>query len=97
IYEFILGGDQDTKLLDIRVFDDKTKRLAYERQTAEATVTGVSNCPLCAVGSNSNKTRIYRLKEMDADHVTAWSHGGATDESNCEMLCASHNRAKGNR
>lgn len=40
IYEFILGGDQDTKLLDIRVFDDKVKRLAYERQTAAATVTG---------------------------------------------------------
>ena len=97
IYEFILGGDQDTKLLDIRVFDDKVKRLAYERQTAAATVTGVSNCPLCAVGSNSNKTRIYKLKEMDADHVTAWSHSGATDESNCEMLCTSHNRAKGNR
>lgn len=97
IYEFILGGDQDTKLLDIRVFDDKVKRLAYERQTAAATVTEVSNCPLCAVGSNSNKTRIYKLKEMDADHVTAWSHGGATDESNCEMLCTSHNRAKGNR
>ena len=97
IYEFILGGDQDTKLLDIRVFDDKVKRLAYERQTAAATVTGVSNCPLRAVGSNSNKTRIYKLKEMDADHVTAWSHGGATDGSNCEMLCASHNRAKGNR
>lgn len=97
IYEFILGGGQDTKLLDIRVFDDKVKRLAYERQTAAATVTGVSNCPLCAVGSNSNKTRIYKLKEMDADHVTAWSHSGATDESNCEMLCASHNRAKGNR
>ena len=97
IYEFILGGGQDTKLLDIRVFDDKVKRLAYERQTAEATVTGVSNCPLCAVGTNANKTKIYLMKQMDADHVTAWSKGGATDESNCEMLCITHNRAKGNR
>ncbi|MDK8474593.1 MULTISPECIES: HNH endonuclease signature motif containing protein [Corynebacterium] len=33
--------------------------------------------------------------EMDADHVTAWSKGDAT-ESNCELLCKSHNRAKGN-
>ena len=34
---------------------------------------------------------------MDADHVTAWSKGGATDASNCQMLCKTHNRAKGNR
>lgn len=34
---------------------------------------------------------------MDADHVKAWSNGGPTDESNCQMLCKTHNRAKGNR
>ena len=34
---------------------------------------------------------------MDADHVTAWSKGGATNNDNCEMLCKTHNRAKGNR
>lgn len=33
---------------------------------------------------------------MDADHVTAWSKGGETTLNNCEMLCKSHNRAKGN-
>ncbi|MBQ4204492.1 MAG: HNH endonuclease, partial [Thermoguttaceae bacterium] len=27
----------------------------------------------------------------------AWSKGGATDASNCQMLCKTHNRAKGNR
>ena len=52
---------------------------------------------LCSMGSDSNKNRIYKLAEMDADHVTAWSKGGATDISNCQMLCKSHNRAKGNR
>ena len=31
---------------------------------------------------------------MDADHVTAWSRGGSTDISNCQMLCKTHNRAK---
>lgn len=36
-------------------------------------------------------------REMDADHVAAWSRGGATDIANCQMLCTSHNRAKGNR
>jgi len=31
---------------------------------------------------------------MDADHVTPWSRGGATDAANCQMLCRTHNRAK---
>jgi len=43
------------------------------------------------------ETRIYKLGEMDADHVTAWSKGGATDEGNCQMLCRHHNRSKGNK
>jgi len=49
------------------------------------------------MGHDSNKDRIWRLDEMDADHVGAWSKGGKTDISNCEMLCKTHNRAKGNR
>lgn len=32
-----------------------------------------------------------------ADHVTAWSKGGETSLENCQMLCRTHNRAKGNR
>ena len=63
----------------IRLFDDKTKAAAYEQQTQKAKAEGVSNCPLCAIGDNANKTRIYKQDEMDADHVTAWSKGGATD------------------
>jgi 5-methylcytosine-specific restriction endonuclease McrA len=34
---------------------------------------------------------------MDADHVTAWSKGGHSNIDNCQMLCKTHNRAKGNR
>jgi 5-methylcytosine-specific restriction endonuclease McrA len=45
----------------------------------------------------TTKTRIYKLNEMDADHVTAWSKGGDTALKNCQMLCVTHNRAKGNR
>jgi hypothetical protein len=97
VYEYVLGGSLDPRLLSIRVFDEKTKALKYQEQTAKAKAAGVSNCPLCALGDNANKTRIYPLSEMDADHVAAWSKGGATDLSNCEMLCVTHNRAKGNR
>lgn len=97
ICEYILGGCVDTKLLEIRVFDDMTKKSVYNKQTTEAKEKGISNCPLCAIGNNANKTKIWELKEMDADHVTAWSKGGATDINNCEMLCITHNRAKGNK
>ena len=97
IFEFILGGSTDLKLLDVRVFDEATKKSVYAKQTAEAEKIGISNCSLCAIGHDANKTKIWSLKDMDADHVTAWSKGGATDIKNCEMLCKTHNRAKGNR
>ncbi len=97
IYEYILGGCQDTKLLAVRVFDENTKRTVYNKQTIDAKEKGISNCPLCALTENNNKSRIYKLSEMDADHVTAWSTGGVTDISNCQMLCKTHNKAKGNK
>lgn len=97
VFEFILGGLTDTKLLDVRVFDEATKKSVYTKQTAEAEKNGISNCSLCAIGHDANKTKIWSLRDMDADHVTAWSKGGVTDISNCEMLCKTHNRAKGNR
>ena len=97
IFEYILGGATDTKLLDVRVFDEATKKSIYTKQTSEAEKKSISNCPLCALGHDSNKNKIWKLAEMDADHVTAWSKGGATDIKNCEMLCKTHNRAKGNK
>jgi 5-methylcytosine-specific restriction endonuclease McrA len=97
VFEYILGGSTDTKLLEIRVFDEVTKKSVYTKQTEDAEKKGVSNCPLCAIENNSNKTKIWKLTEMDADHVTAWSKGGATDVKNCQMLCKTHNRAKGNK
>ena len=97
IFEYVLGGEKDTRLLDVRVFDPKETKAVYAKQTAAAEKKGVSNCPLCAIGHDANATRIWKFSEMDADHVTPWSKGGATDISNCQMLCRTHNRAKGNR
>lgn len=97
IFEYLLGGSTDKKLLAVRVFDEKTKKVAYNKQTQEAKAKGKSNCPLCAIGDNANKKRIYELDEMDADHVSAWSKGGDSSAKNCQMLCTTHNRAKGNR
>ena len=97
VFEFVLGGEKEPRLLDIRAFDPKETKAVYAKQTAEANKKGVSNCPLCAIGHAANAKRIWKFSEMDADHVTAWSKGGATDIKNCQMLCKTHNRAKGNR
>lgn len=97
VFEYILGGSQDSKLLDVRVFDDATKKSVYTKQTTDAKAKGISNCPLCAVGHEANKNKVWNFPEMDADHVAAWSKGGGSSASNCQMLCITHNRAKGNR
>lgn len=97
IFEFLLGGSVDTKLLDVRVFDTPVKRATYAKQTQATEGKGASNCPLCAVGHGANKSRIYKFDEMDADHIAAWSKGGESSAKNCQMLCITHNRAKGNR
>jgi len=97
IFEYVLGGETDTTLLEIRVFDEPTKQAVYRQQTADAKSKGISNCPFCAIGHDANKSKIWELKDMDADHVTAWSKGGASNIKNCQMLCKTHNRAKGNK
>lgn len=96
VYEYVLGGSTDTKLLDVRVFDEASKRATYAEQTKSAQNSGKSNCSHCALGHDANKAKIWSFAEMEADHVTAWSKGGSTTSSNCEMLCKTHNRAKGN-
>ena len=97
VFEYILGGSQDKKLLDVRLFDEATKKSVYAVQTSDANTSGKSNCPLCALGNDANKIKIWSFKEMDADHIEAWSKGGDSSARNCQMLCVTHNRAKGNR
>lgn len=99
IIPYVIGGEQkkDTKLLNIRVFGTATKKTVYARQTAEAKAKGISNCPMCVLEGGKNATKIWKFADMDADHVSPWSHGGATSDDNCQMLCKMHNRMKGNR
>ncbi|MBU2791532.1 DUF262 domain-containing protein [Acidithiobacillus caldus] len=97
IFEYLLSGSKNTRLLAVRVFDDKVKKVVYAKQTHVAKENGESNCPLCAIGHDANKNRIYKFSEMDADHVSAWSNGGDSSADNCQMLCITHNRAKGNK
>jgi len=96
IWEFVLGGEIDTKLLEVRVFDEPTKKATYAKSTEDAKKRSQSNCSLCAVGLGPNKLKIWKYDEMEADHILAWSKKGATTSSNCQMLCITHNKSKGN-
>ena len=103
VFEYLLSKHspsekkKKSELLAVRLFDEKTKKAAYNRQNKDSEKTGKSNCSVCASVKNANQSRIYKLSEMEADHVTAWSKGGQSGIDNCEMLCETHNRAKGNR
>ena len=97
IYEYVLSGCENDSLLNIRVFDKTQKAILYNRQTAQAKEKGISNCPDCVIESKANKSRIWDIKEMEADHIKAWSKGGPTNLDNGQMLCIRHNRLKGNK
>lgn len=97
IFEYVLGGETEPQLLEVRVFGASDKSTAYEKQTRSARENGTSNCPFCAISDTKNKTKIWAISEMHADHVSAWSKGGKTDLKNCQVLCKTHNLVKGNK
>lgn len=43
IFEYVLGGCEDTKLLNVRMFDETTKRAKYNEQTKIAMAKEISN------------------------------------------------------
>lgn len=79
IYLYVLNGKE--KHLNIRQFDERMRRSAFERQK------GV--CPDCG--------NAFNIEEMEADHITPWHEGGKTEAENCQMLCIEDNRKKGGR
>ncbi len=79
IYWYVF--DHDEKHLNIRAFDDNTKREIYEKQE------GI--CPICG--------KHFEIEEMEADHITPWSQGGRTIAANCQMLCRECNRHKSDK
>lgn len=50
VFEYILGGCVTSKLLEIRIFEESTKKTVYTQQKNEAKSGSKSNCPLCALG-----------------------------------------------
>ncbi|QMU55994.1 MAG: DUF262 domain-containing protein [Candidatus Mycalebacterium zealandia] len=79
IYEYLLTGKE--KHLNLRSFDDKQKRIAYERQKGK--------CGECG--------EAFDISNMHADHIDPWSKGGKTEQKNCQMLCRDCNLAKSDK
>jgi hypothetical protein len=79
IYEYVLDGEE--RHLNLRAFNDKQKREAYERQK------GI--CVKCG--------EHFEFEGMEGDHITPWHEGGKTIASNCQMLCIFDNRSKGSK
>lgn len=78
IYLYVLTRQE--RFLNLRTFDQRTRRAAYERQQGR--------CPICGL--------TYRIDEMEADHIVPWSKGGHTTAENCQMLCRKCNNDKSN-
>ena len=87
IYEYVLYGQE--KSLNLRTFDNATKRTVYERQGG--------HCPYCDQEQDGEHIgERYQLEEMEGDHIVPWSKGGKTTIENCQMLCKRHNLMKTN-
>lgn len=76
IYHYVFDGR--TKHLNIRTFNDRQKREAYERQDGLCNICGEE----------------FVIEEMEGDHITPWSEGGQTVPENCQMICVECNRRK---
>ena len=48
-----------TKWIFLLNFDENTQSRVYNRQTDEAKEKHISNCPLCAIGHDANKEKIW--------------------------------------
>lgn len=78
IYTYVFDEEKNEKFLNVRLFTEKQKRIAYEKQSGK--------CPKCL--------KHFEFKEMEGDHITPWHSGGKTVQENCQMLCKDCNRRK---
>lgn len=96
LYELAKGAGEPNaiKNLSLRTFDRRDAKRKYDEQTNTAKANGTSNCPYC---TKEGLDTIWKLTEMQADHIVPWSRGGKTEYNNLQMLCKKHNESKGNR
>ena len=70
------------------VFKHKTKRFPSERLKVQVLMRDGNKCRLCGITVTG--------ESIHFDHILAWSKGGETTLENIQVLCETHNLAKGN-
>ena len=82
--------EQGAKIIrkDKKRYFNEAERIAIYRR-------GNGKCAMCWA---KGKERKVPWSEYEADHIIAWSKGGASDpDENAQILCRTHNRQKGAR
>ena len=70
------------------IFKHKTKRFPSERLKVQVLMRDGNKCKLCGITLTGDNIHF--------DHILAWSKGGETTLENIQVLCETHNLAKGN-
>jgi len=70
------------------IFKHKTKRFPSERLKVQVLMRDGNRCRLCGVTVTGDNIHF--------DHIKPWSKGGETVLENLQVLCETHNLAKGN-
>jgi len=82
--ETIIETPQENEI----VYKHKTKRLPSERLKVQVLMRDGNTCRLCGITITGDNIHF--------DHIKPWSKGGETVLENLQVLCATHNLAKGN-
>jgi 5-methylcytosine-specific restriction endonuclease McrA len=69
-------------------FKHKTKRQPSERLKVQVLMRDGNKCKLCGITVTGDNIHF--------DHIKPWSKGGETVLENLQVLCETHNHAKGN-
>ncbi len=78
---------EKTDKLEI-VYKHKTKRIPSERLKVQVLMRDGNKCTLCGITVTG--------ENIHFDHIIPWSKGGETILENLQVLCKTHNLAKGN-
>lgn len=57
----------------VREIDERTKRVAHDKQTRAVKAKNKLSCPPWVLGDDANEARIYDFEGTSTDHLAAWN------------------------